>query len=518
MIAEDLLQRARIPPTRAGLLALSRGAANAWQVVRRDPGLVLLLLQHPPFSPPALIHSAEVLDDAVRRLRHHGESSLVDWTDPRRQPTHSFAVRCAAAAHRLASLTGACDAERAWVTGLLAPLGRLAIAAHFPDEAAVSPEAEHERWGLDQAELSRRLARLWDLPDWLTALLGHLGLPGDVVEQLGAEGSLFRVVQLDGVGALRIGAAAGELLRALGLTAVPTVGDEVPAAVEALTLTEHLAVEADKRRLAIRASARQLEADIDVLHRSLEEQRAREDERLLEQKLRALAEFAAGAGHEINNPLAVISGQAQYLLGHEADAGRRGSLERIIGQTQRIHGLLRELMQFARPPEPVLRSVDLVRIIDEVVTALDETSRQHRVRVLARDGEETHPPVAPPPCLVEVDEKQVRTALTCLVKNALQAAGADGWVRVRLHRESGWVDVRVEDSGPGPGDAQREHLFDPFYSGRSAGRGPGLGLPTAWSLARRQGGEVALVSQPGETTCFVLRLPLPVDLPGILAG
>jgi two-component system, NtrC family, sensor kinase len=158
-------------------------------------------------------------------------------------------------------------------------------------------------------------------------------------------------------------------------------------------------------------------------------------------------------------------------------------------------------------------------VIDEVATSLGELALHHKVRVLVRDEYSSgQPPIAPPPCVVEVDEKQVRTALGCLLKNAIQAAAAEGWVRVRVETRGGQVEVVIEDSGPGLDDSQREHLFDPFYSGRAAGRGAGLGLPTAWSLARQQGGDVALVSQPGETTCFVLRLPLPIDKAHSLAG
>jgi signal transduction histidine kinase len=75
--------------------------------------------------------------------------------------------------------------------------------------------------------------------------------------------------------------------------------------------------------------------------------------------------------------------------------------------------------------------------------------------------------------------------------------------------QTGYVEVLIEDSGRELPPQQREHLFDPFYSGRSAGRGAGLGLPTAWSLTRQQGGDVYLSSQPGEPTRFVMRLPLP---------
>ncbi len=544
MIAEVLTRCAWVPPTTAGLLALARGSSEAWNQVRRDPGAVLLLLRHPSLvqlpperiSFPKLLLSADVLDDAVRKLRREGEESLIDWDDPRRAGVHAFAVSCAATAHQLAGLTRACDPERAWVSGLLAPLGWLAVTAHFPDETVhclADPEwtegparIEGQRWGLDQAELTRRLARHWRLPDWL-AEIGHLGLPADVAEQLGVEPTLFRIVQLavclvqqDGGLRIPVGGTASELMRALGLTAVaePSVKQGCATAAP-VTLTEYLALEAERRRLDAQAGTKRLETELDILHGALEDQRGREEERLRQRKLRAIAEFAAGAGHEINNPLAVISGQAQYLLAHEAEPARRTSLEKIIGQTQRIHVLLRELMQFARPPAPNLRPIDLVRAIDEVATSLRDLAQHQQVRVQVRDEDSSgHPPIAPPPCLVEVDEKQVKTVLACLVKNAIQAAGSEGWVRVRLEHRGGQVHVIIEDSGPGLDDSQREHLFDPFYSGRAAGRGAGLGLPMAWSLARQQGGDVALVSQPGEPTCFVLSVPIPAERTQILAG
>ena len=117
---------------------------------------------------------------------------------------------------------------------------------------------------------------------------------------------------------------------------------------------------------------------------------------------------------------------------------------------------------------------------------------------------------------MDADPKQVRTALTCLLRNAIEAApagrlGPSGW---RRRRRTGW-SWSSRTAGPARPQAQREHLFDPFYSGRPAGRGRGLGLPTAWRLAREQGGEVLLASRPGEPTRFVLWLPAP---PGITLG
>src|SRR5207247_8449903 len=75
------------------------------------------------------------------------------------------------------------------------------------------------------------------------------------------------------------------------------------------------------------------------------------------------------------------------------------------------------------------------------------------------------------------------------------------------------IELIVEDSGPGPDAHQREHMFDPFYSGRKAGRGRGLGLSIAWRLARQLGGDVRFDEVPGSPTRFVLTLP-----PGAIAS
>jgi signal transduction histidine kinase len=107
-----------------------------------------------------------------------------------------------------------------------------------------------------------------------------------------------------------------------------------------------------------------------------------------------------------------------------------------------------------------------------------------------------------------VDPAQIRTVLTGLLRNAIEAAPANGWasLTVDCHPQDG-VTMVVEDSGPGPSGADREHLFDPFYSGRNAGRGRGLGLPTAWQLARQHGGEVRFEPCTTGPTRFVLALP-----------
>jgi two-component system NtrC family sensor kinase len=369
------------------------------------------------------------------------------------------------------------------------------------------------------------------LPDWLVGVLEPLKLPPHIAEEVGSEATLLAVIRL----AVRLAQSSGcsplpqllgdleedESLAGVRLVELPELPPcpvppdnwwVNPYSESLLVDLMRLAIE--RRQQAEAASHDLLQKQLDDLHTALERQLASCAEQLRLSKLRALAEFAAGAGHEINNPLAVISGQAQYLLAHEADwflddeGHVRKALETIIGQTKRIHGLLRDLMQFARPAPARANWFDLPTLLGEIVASSQEFAACRSVRV------EMSSPVER--LAVLADREQVRTALVCLVRNAVEAAGAEGWVRLVLDSESdSHVAVLVEDSGRGPTKEQRPHLFDPFYSGRNAGRGRGLGLPVAWRLAREQGGDVWLEPErAGQPTRFVLSLPrhsLPPD-------
>src|SRR5213593_1788150 len=101
---------------------------------------------------------------------------------------------------------------------------------------------------------------------------------------------------------------------------------------------------------------------------------------LEEEKLAALAEFAAGAGHEINNPLAVICGRAE-LLREETHPERRRDLATIHAQARRIYEMIADLMLFARPPQPALAPVDLDGLLVELARDLEPRCREQGVEL-----------------------------------------------------------------------------------------------------------------------------------------
>jgi signal transduction histidine kinase len=522
-----------LTPRTASLVELARGTvSSSWNQLRTDPGFLLLLLRA---SKPEAERSEASGWSALEIALNHLSDPVgpIDWTDSALAPSYRTGLACAHLAADLAhSIRPECI-DQAWAAGLLAPLGWYAVAAVNPAAAGAclangAPEGYQQHlWGLDQAGITRRLCRSWQLPAWLAAVIGRLDLTPQAAHNLGADLTLFCIVQLavalvqEAGSPLRLrpgvdtDANACELgiseeqrqaldARARSVLTTPTTAPWNAAGNDPL-LRELLLLALENRRLAEAPVLRMLEADTDALHHALRVQHATEEERLKARKLSALAEFAAGAGHEINNPLAVISGQAQYLLNQEAEPARQKSLHTIVGQAQRIHQILADLMQFARPARPQPQAVRVSELVGAVAMKLQPFADQRRVRLSAPQGETVEALLA--------DPRQAQLALAALVRNGLEAAPAEGTVQIRTDASAEWIDFVVEDTGPGPATGQIEHLFDPFYSGRQAGRGRGLGLPTAWQLARVNQGSVNFAGHADGVTRFVLRLPRHADLP-----
>ena len=217
-------------------------------------------------------------------------------------------------------------------------------------------------------------------------------------------------------------------------------------------------------------------------------------------KLEALAEFAAGAGHEINNPLAVISGRAQLLLRDEQDPERRRELGIIRAQALRIHEMIADLMLFARPPLPVRKPCDLSAIVAAAVEGLRPKAELSQIRVERRGAAES--------CSAFVDADQIQVALRAVIDNSLNALAAGGRIEVEWRAvDDVTAEIVVRDDGPGIPAAVREHLFDPFFSGREAGRGLGMGLAKAWRVLTNHGGRIDADSSAERGATFTLRIP-----------
>lgn len=208
------------------------------------------------------------------------------------------------------------------------------------------------------------------------------------------------------------------------------------------------------------------------------------EETLQSEKLAAMKQLAYGASHEINNPLANISSRAQTLLRDETDPARQKTLAAINRQAFRAHEMIADLMLFAHPPrlEPTDFSVgELLRDVERHLApfAADQDTE------LIVQSVDAH---------ITGDRVQLNVAVQALVRNSLESLGQGGNVRLHGGSDGHSTRVTVSDTGPGIPDDVRHHLFDPFFSGREAGRGLGFGLSKAWRIAQQHGGDVLVHS------------------------
>jgi signal transduction histidine kinase len=526
-------------PNTESLLGLAEQPARLPALSASDPALLAFLLRFGPATEnsskfwitPDRFQSPTLPEVAAAYL----SAAPVGWLNPISpivQQLHTFSNTAASFARRLATKHSRVSADAAAASARLAPLGWYAVAAIDPKTAGAClfeptfrlhpVKTQQATWELDHDAIARRLAGRWRFPAWLATLLGALNLPLRAAGEVVADADLFAVVQLavheaelrSTDFALTRFADRAEALKQLGLdeTACEEIFRSHADPVDAPNVTS---VDTDPRKvplvhnlLVMAGVARRkngaslvvrLEDRADQLHHALTEVSRISGEVIREAKLNALVELAAGAGHEINNPLAVISGNAQRLLRTEQDDERADSLRAIVRQTQRITTILRDLMQFARPVRPDKQTVPACELLNAVREELIPFAEEKGVRfelVNARAD-----------VYLDADPKQIHHAIVSVTRNGIEAAGDGGWVRLVCESHPGSVEFIVEDSGPGLDAEIAEHAFDPFFSGRSAGRGRGLGLSTAWRLARENGGDVRLETTPDGPTRFVVSVP-----------
>ncbi len=202
-----------------------------------------------------------------------------------------------------------------------------------------------------------------------------------------------------------------------------------------------------------------------------------------------LGEVAAGAAHEMNNPLTVISGRAQLLGSRLQDPELCEMATEISTQSHRLSDMITALKSFAEPIEPRLKKVDLADLVVRAVQRYGPGERrQPQVNTVF---------VRPVP-MVQVDPDLIGSAVGELVRNAVEAKGSDHIeLRVQTDRLDDRLKIEIRDDGTGLSEHVLKHAFDPFFSAKPAGRQPGLGLARARRAVEAHGGRITLVNGPG---------------------
>lgn len=222
------------------------------------------------------------------------------------------------------------------------------------------------------------------------------------------------------------------------------------------------------------------------------------EERLREQAaLVRLGEMAAVIAHEVKNPLAAVRGAIQ-VIGKRLAAGSREAavVTDIIARIDTLNQLVRDLLLFARPPQPRPIAVDVMSVLSATVDLLRGDDAHAGVRVtMAGD--------AP---LIDADIELLKIVFLNLFINSAQAMKGHGDITVAVSTERGMCQVAIADTGPGIPPEIRTRLFTPFVTTKA--RGTGLGLSTVKRLVEAHHGEIRIESPaPGGARITVL-LPL----------
>ena len=212
------------------------------------------------------------------------------------------------------------------------------------------------------------------------------------------------------------------------------------------------------------------------------------------EKLASVGRLAAGVAHELNNPLSVMLG---YLTLHRRNAAGRLAKDLWLVEQEAIRckEIVRDLLDLSRPPSVVDPSpVDLRELCDEVVNGLRESGQFPAARVCVEGTGMT-----------AGDRSKLRQVLVNLLKNAAEASGSDGSVRIRVASSASGVEVAVSDSGPGVAPAARARMFEPFFTTKPSGTG--LGLAVSRAIARAHGGDITIGQGDVGGALFALCVP-----------
>lgn len=223
------------------------------------------------------------------------------------------------------------------------------------------------------------------------------------------------------------------------------------------------------------------------------------------EKLSSLGQLIAGVAHELNNPLAVVTGYAQLMCKQTIqDEKTKTTMQKIMHESERASKIVRDLLSFARPCEPQMIAVDVNHLVRSVMEV--------RERDLHAQGIESETRLAANLPWTQADPMQIEQVLNNLVTNAIHAMleKAHGPCKLTVTTESnrGCIRIGVTDTGPGIPPSIRERIFEPFFTTKPAGKGTGLGLSISHTILEEHHGHLRLETEVGHGTTFTIELPI----------
>ena len=217
------------------------------------------------------------------------------------------------------------------------------------------------------------------------------------------------------------------------------------------------------------------------------------------ERLAELGMLSAGVAHEINNPLAIIRGNAELLqMALPSESDSQEEVTEILQQSGRINRITASLLTLARQEQRQVTRFKATLLLDEILDQIRHQIPLDSCTILREYHTQE--------LWLDADRDQLRQVFTNLILNGIQAMDGNGILRISIEHEAGRIcSITVADTGPGIPVEQQERLFTPFFTTKP--EGTGLGLAVSWGIVHNHGGTITVQSAPGAGARFTVTLP-----------
>jgi len=246
---------------------------------------------------------------------------------------------------------------------------------------------------------------------------------------------------------------------------------------------------------------RQLIRLLDESRHSYENLERLQSQLVQKEKLASLGQLVAGAAHEINNPLAAILGYSELLASQSSLQGEQASMAQKIGQqARRTRDLVSDLLSFSQQSPSEKSLLDIGALVQRALQMNDVQIRGKNIRVEAI--------IEPGLPRIWGNSNQLLQTFLHLTENAIDAlndVGGGALLATARHVDQ---EIIIEFSDSGPGMADPERVFDPFYTTKPVGKGTGLGLSASYGVVQDHHGQISCRNKPDGGALFILRFPV----------
>jgi two-component system NtrC family sensor kinase len=240
------------------------------------------------------------------------------------------------------------------------------------------------------------------------------------------------------------------------------------------------------------------------LQRAIKQLRDMQEELVSSEKLASVGRMAAGVAHEIGNPLTSVLGHTEIL--HKRLKHKRlkdgevllDLVERTRKETERINRIIKDLLQFSKPPSPHGEDVDVNRLVQDSLNVVSVQERFHNIAIDLSLAEDLP--------LVQGNSDQLQQVLFNILINAADAMPDGGSLSIKTEKEKQWVIIAAKDTGVGIAPDDLGKIYDPFFTTKSPDKGTGLGLSISLKIIDELGGRIKVQSEQGKGTEFIVYL------------